>query len=193
MMLDRLRLASLLQAFPRQIIPPGTLRASAVLVPLFQRAGRDFLLFTERTSHLEHHAGEISFPGGGFDAGDADLSATVLRETEEEIGVARTRIELLGRLDDFHSVHGYHVVPYVGIIPPPDDLRLDPFEIAATFEAPLDHFRDPSVHRVESWQHRGRNVPIDFYQYEEHTIWGLTAAILRQFLEETAALDRAGR
>ena len=69
MMLDRFRLASLLQAFPRQTIPPGALRAAAVLVPLFHRDDRDFLLFTKRTAHLEHHAGEISFPGGGFDAG----------------------------------------------------------------------------------------------------------------------------
>jgi 8-oxo-dGTP pyrophosphatase MutT (NUDIX family) len=188
MMLDRMRLAGLLQAFPRQTIESGTLRAAAVLVPLFQRCGRDFLLFTKRTAHLEHHAGEISFPGGGFDAGDADLRATVLRETEEEIGIAGERIELLGRLDDFHSVHGYHVVPFVGIIPPPDDLRYDPFEISATFEAPLEHFRDPAVHHVEGWQHHGRRIPVDFYQFEEHTIWGLTAAILRQFLEETARL-----
>jgi 8-oxo-dGTP pyrophosphatase MutT (NUDIX family) len=188
MMLDRFRLASLLQAFPRQTIPPGELRAAAVLVPLFERGDRDFLLFTERTAHLEHHAGEIAFPGGGFDDGDVDLSATALRETEEELGITRSRIELLGRLDDFHSVHGYHVVPFVGIIPPPDNLLFDPFEIAATFEAPLDHFRDPGVHRVEDWQHRGRRVPVDFYQFEEHTIWGLTAAILRQFLEETAPL-----
>ena len=189
MMLDRSRLTSLLQAFPRQTIAPGTLRAAAVLVPLFPRNGRDFLLFTERTAHLEHHAGEISFPGGGFDAGDTDLSATALRETEEELGIARTQIELLGRLDDFYSVHGYHVVPFVGIIPPPDDLQHDPFEIAATFEAPLDHFRDPAVHHVQDWQHRGRRIPVDFYQYKEHTIWGLTAAILRQFLDETAGLS----
>ncbi len=189
MILDRLRLTSLLRAFPRQTIPPGALRAAAVLVPLFQRDGRVYLLFTERTAHLEHHAGEISFPGGGFDDGDADLSATVLRETEEELGITRSRIELLGRLDDFHSVHGYHVVPFVGVIPPPDNLQFDRFEIAATFEAPLDHFRDPAVHRVEDWQHRGRRIPVDFYQFEEHIIWGLTAAILRQFLEETAGLD----
>jgi 8-oxo-dGTP pyrophosphatase MutT (NUDIX family) len=188
MMLDRRRLANLLQAFPRQTIPSGALRAAAVLVPLFQRGDRDFLLFTERTAHLEHHAGEIAFPGGGFDDGDADLSATALRETEEELGITRSRIDLLGRLDDFHSVHGYHVVPFVGVIPPPDNLQFDPFEIAATFEVPLDHFRDPRVHRVEDWQHRGRRFPVDFYQFEEHIIWGLTAAILRQFLEETEEL-----
>jgi len=94
---------------------------------------------------------------------------------------------VLGRLDDFYSIHGYHVVPFVGTIPVPDNLQLDPFEIAAIFEAPLDYFRDPSVHHVEDWRHHGRTHLVDFYQFEQHVIWGLTAAILRQFLEETAA------
>jgi len=187
-MLDRQRLASNLLAFPKQTIPPGSLRPAAVLIPLFQRYNRDFLLFTERTVHLEHHAGEISFPGGGQDPGDIDLHTTALRETEEELGIARSQIEILGRLDDFYSVHGYHVVPFVGTIPKPDYLQHDPFEIASIFEAPLEHFRDRKVHHVESWQHRGRTQLVDFYQFKEHTIWGLTAAILRQFLEVTDSL-----
>lgn len=182
-MLDRDRLTGLLKAFPRRTIPAGSLRPAAVLIPLFQRNGRDCLLFTERTAHLQHHAGEISFPGGGHDAGDADLAATALRETEEELGILRTQVQLLGRLDDFYSIHGYHVVPFVGVIPRPDNLQHDPFEIAGTFETPLDHFRTPSVHRVELWQHGGRSHPVDFYRFGEHTIWGLTGAILRQFLE----------
>jgi len=185
-MLDRDRLTSHLQIFPRRTIPLDSLRPAAVLLPLYQRDTRDYLLFTERTAHLEHHAGEISFPGGGQDVGDANLSATALRETEEELGITRAHIKVLGRLDDFYSIHGYHVVPFVGTIPVPDNLQIDPFEIAGTFEAPLDYFRDPFVHRVEDWQHRGRTHPVDFYQFEQHVIWGLTAAILRQFLEETA-------
>ena len=187
-MLDRNRLASHLQTFPQQTIPLGSLRPAAVLIPLYQRNDRDYLLFTERTAHLEHHGGEISFPGGGHDAGDIDLSATAKRETEEELGIARAQIEVLGRLDDFYSIYGYHVVPFVGTIPNPDNLQVDPFEIAGTFEAPLDHFRNPSIHHVEDWQHRGRTHLVDFYQFEQHVIWGLTAAILRQFLEETAGL-----
>ena len=187
-MLDHERLTNHLQDFPRQTIPLGSLRPAAVLIPLFQRDNRDYLLFTRRTSHLKHHAGEISFPGGGHDIEDADLSVTALRETEEELGIVHAQIKVLGRLDDFYSIHGYHVIPFVGTIPNPDNLQPDPFEIAGTFEAPLDHFRDPSVHRVEDWQHRGRVHLVDFYQFEEHVIWGLTAAILRQFLEETAGL-----
>ncbi len=185
-MLDRNRLASHLQVFPRKTIPVGDLRPAAVLLPLFQRGNQDHLLFTERTAHLEHHAGEISFPGGGYDAGDISLEETALRESEEELGIIRAEVEILGRLDDFYSVHGYHVVPYVGVIPSPDNLQHDPFEIAGTFEAPLNHFRNPEIHRVENWQHRGEHHLVDFYQFEEHVIWGLTAAILRQFIEETS-------
>ena len=87
MMLDRSRLACHLQAFPKATIPVASLRPAAVLIPLYQRDGRDYLLFTERTAHLEHHAGEISFPGGGYDHSDKDLSETALRETEEELGI----------------------------------------------------------------------------------------------------------
>ena len=187
-MLDRKRLASHFQTFPRRTIPVGSLRPAAVLVPLFNRSGDDYLLFTERTAHLEHHAGEISFPGGGHDAADQDLTATALRETEEELGIPRSQIDVLGRLDDFYSIHGYHVIPYVGVIPSPDNLQHDPFEIAGTFEAPLDYFRNPAIHRIEEWRHRERTHRVDFYQFEEHVIWGLTAAILRQFLEATAGL-----
>lgn len=187
-MLDRSRLASHLQAFPRKTIAVGDLRPAAVLLPLFQRNNEDHLLFTERTAHLEHHAGEISFPGGRYDDRDNDLVETALRESEEELGIVRSDVEVLGRLDDFYSVHGYHVVPYVGVIPRPDNLKHDPNEIAGTFEAPLNHFRNPEIHRVENWQHGGKWISVDFYQYEGYVIWGLTAAILRQFLEETAAL-----
>lgn len=187
-MLDRSRLASHLQDFPRQTITLGELRQAAVLVPLFLRDGQDHLLFTVRTSHLVHHAGEISFPGGGRDAADTDLIVTALRETEEELGIGRQKVEVLGRLDDFYSIHGYHVVPYVGVIADPGQLCIDPFEIAATFAAPLSHFREPGVHHVEDWSHRGRIHAVNFYRYEDHVIWGLTAAILRQLLEETAQL-----
>ncbi len=193
MILDRRRLANHLQAFPKQTLPLASLRPAAVLIPLYQRNGRDYLLFTERTTHLEHHAGEISFPGGGYDHADTDLTATALRETEEELGIVRSQVQILGRLDDFYSVHGYHVVPFVGTIPRPDNLRQDPFEIAGTFEAPLDHFRDPSIHRIENWQHLGRTHPVDFYEFDQHTIWGLTAAILHQFIEETAGLGTLER
>jgi len=182
MLLDYAQLTDALRVFPRQTISTTGLRPAAVLLPLFRQEGRDRLLFTLRTDHLEHHSGEISFPGGASDADDADLVATALRETEEEVGLPAHRIQVLGRLDDFYSIHGYHVVPFVGVIPQPKDLQLETAEIAAVFDAPLAHFRNPSIHRVEDWSHEGRIHPVDFYEYGDYVIWGLTAAILRQFL-----------
>ncbi len=191
-MLDRLWLGKRLQSFPRRTIPPAALRPAAVLLPLLIRDGEECVLFTRRTEHLPHHAGEISFPGGARHGDDPDLAATALRETEEEIGVPAASIQLHGRLDDFWSIHGYHVVPFVGTIPHPFTYRVADFEIAALIEAPLEHFRTPGVHHVEDWTHQGRVHPVDFYRYGEHVIWGLTAAILRQFLEITdpAARER---
>lgn len=184
-MLDRHWLGQRLQRFPQRLIPPENLRPAAVLLPLLVRHGEDHVLFTRRTEHLPHHAGEISFPGGARHPGDHDLAVTALRETEEEIGVAADSIELHGRLDDFWSIHGYHVVPFVGTLPQPVTYRVADHEIAELIEAPLAHFRTPGVHHVEDWTHRGRVHPVDFYRYGEHVIWGLTAAILRQFLEVT--------
>jgi len=184
-MLDRVWLSKRLHRFPQRTIPQESLRPAAVLLPLLIREGEDYVLFTQRTEHLPHHGGEISFPGGARHDGDIDLVATALRETEEEIGVPVGSIELHGRLDDFWSIHGYHVVPYVGTIPYPFAYQVADQEIAKLIEAPLAHFRIPGVHHVEDWAHRGRLHPVDFYRFGEHLIWGLTAAILRQFLEVT--------
>lgn len=184
-MLDRAWLRKRLQAFPQRTIPLETLRPAAILLPLLLRNGEEHVLFTRRTDHLPHHAGEISFPGGARHEDDRDLAATALRETEEEIGIPAARIEIHGRLDDFWSVHGYHVVPYVGTISAPFHYRVADFEIAELIEAPLAHFRASGVHHVEDWTHHGRVHPVDFYRYGDHVIWGLTAAILRQFLEIT--------
>lgn len=187
-MLDRTWLSRCLQSFPQRTIPIASLRPAAVLLPLLIRDGEECVLFTLRTDQLPHHAGEISFPGGASHANDADMVATALRETEEEIGVPASSIKLHGRLDDFWSIHGYHVVPFVGTIPHPFSYRIARQEIAALIEAPLDHFRLPGVHHTEDWTHRGRVYPVDFYRYGEHIIWGLTAAILRQFLEVTESI-----
>lgn len=186
-MLDRVWLSERLQRFPQRTIAVDALRPAAVLLPLLIRNSEEHVLFTQRTERLPHHAGEISFPGGARHSEDADLAATALRETEEEIGVPAASIELHGRLDDFWSIHGYHVVPYVGTIPHPFRYQVSDHEIAALIEAPLDHFRAPGVHHVEDWSHHGRVHPVDFYRYGDHVIWGLTAAILRQFLEVTEA------
>lgn len=169
-------------------IDGAELRPAAVLVPLFVKDGEDHLIFTRRTELMNHHRGEISFPGGGRHAGDTDLQQTALRETEEEMGILPADVTVLGRLDDFVSVHGYRVTPFVGTFPWPYDFRVNHGEIAEVIEVPLSLLRDPAIWRREDWIHRGRAYPVHFYTVGRHEIWGLTAAILRQFLRRIDAL-----
>jgi 8-oxo-dGTP pyrophosphatase MutT (NUDIX family) len=164
------------------------MKAAAVLVPLLFKDGVPHLLFTRRTEHLDHHRGEISFPGGVRHLEDASLLATALRETEEEMGIAPADVQILGRLDDFLSVHNYHVVPFVGLIPSPYHYRINAQEIADIFEIPLHRLCDPAIFHKENWLERGRVHPICFYTLAECQIWGLTAAILRQFLKRIGAI-----
>jgi 8-oxo-dGTP pyrophosphatase MutT (NUDIX family) len=182
-MLDPVFVEASLARHPVRRIGLGELRPAAVLVPLYVRAGDDHLLFTRRTERMTHHRGEISFPGGGRHAEDADLLRTALRETEEEMGICSSDITVLGRLDDFISIHGYRVTPFVGTFPHPYPCRVNAAEIAEVIEAPLSVLRDPAIWRKENWRHKGRMHPVHFYTVNGHEIWGLTAAILRQFLK----------
>lgn len=182
--LDRIREA--LVARPRRELPLGDLRPAAVLLPLFVKNNEPSLLFTRRSDDLEHHSGEIAFPGGVREPQDVDLWQTALRETEEEMGIRPADVTLVGALDDFISVHGYRVTPYVGFFSWPYTYRVAAEEIAEVFEIPLQHFDDPAIYRREDWTHKGRSWPIHFYAYGSQQIWGLTAAILRQFLKRVA-------
>lgn len=181
-MLDPIALRTCLAAVAPRRLEHGLLRPAAVLLPLYSRAGEDLLLFTRRTETLRHHRGEISFPGGAAEATDDDLAATALRETEEELGIPARAVSLLGRLDDFISVHGYHVTPFVGFLAAPPQTFPDPGEIAAVIELPLALLSQPQRWHRENWRHRGRLETVYFCTVGDHQVWGLTAAILRQFL-----------
>lgn len=158
--------------------PAHQLRPAAVLIGLVERAEGLQVLFTRRTDHLQHHPGQISFPGGHVEAGDRDAQAAALRETHEEIGVAPERIEVLGRLDDYVTRTGFHVTPVVGLIRPPFDLIPDPHEVAEVFEVPLDFFLDPANHLRHTRDYQG--APRSFYAmpYGDYYIWGATAGML---------------
>lgn len=188
-MLDTTRIARALADFPSRKIDKKSLHPAAVLLPIYLRDSEATILFTRRTEHLKHHRGEISFPGGRWQPNDVDLQTTALRETEEEMGIRAQDVTILGQLDDSISVHGYHVATYVGTFPWPYVFRIDPREIAAVIELPLATLCDPQLWRQEDWRHRGRLYPVDFCTVGEHEIWGLTAAILRQFLQRAFGLD----
>jgi len=151
---------------------------AAVLVPLVNRAGRLQVLFTQRTPHLEDHASQISFPGGRVEAADTGREETALRETEEEIGLPRARVTLLGKLPDYEIPSGFRIVPVVGWIEPPFTLRPDPFEVAEVFEAPLEHFLDPASYQRREYRLRGRHRHYMAVPYAGRYIWGATAGML---------------
>jgi 8-oxo-dGTP pyrophosphatase MutT (NUDIX family) len=160
-------------------IPEGA-RATeaAVLVPIVNRDGALQVLLTQRTSHLSAHAGQISFPGGRVEAEDSGREDTALRETEEEIGLARTRIMLVGRLPVYEIPSGFRITPIVGWIEPPFDLTLDPFEVASVFEAPLEHFIDAARYQRREYRFKGRHRHYMAIPYQGRYIWGATAGML---------------
>ena len=154
------------------------IRPAAVLVPVVSRAGELTVLFTKRTAHLQDHAGQISFPGGRAEPGDASPGDTALRETSEEIGLAPDRVEILGRLTQYTTVTGYRVTPVVGLVTPPFDLSIDEFEVAEVFEVPLAFLLDPANHQRNLVRHDGRERHYYAMPYGPYYIWGATAGML---------------
>lgn len=167
------------------------LKAAAVLVPLVDRAEGMTVLLTRRTDHLHDHAGQISFPGGRIDRGDADAAAAALRETEEETGLTRDFIDLVGQLDTYITRTGFEVTPLVGLVSPGFALAPDTFEVAEIFEVPLAFFLDPASRRTESriWQGRARHFYV--YPYQHYYIWGATAGMLNNLAELLASTAAA--
>lgn len=159
------------------IVPPIP---AAVLVPIVMHEDGPMLLLTQRTAHLTDHAGQVSFPGGRTEESDASAIDAALRETEEEIGLQRRHIEVLGTLPDYFTGTGYQVTPVVALVWPPFDLQADPHEVAEIFEVPLAFLMDGSNH-----QRRTVEIPEGmrrtFYSmpYDRFFIWGATAGMLR--------------
>lgn len=150
---------------------------AAVLVPLVRHAESIHVLLTQRTAHLEDHAGQISFPGGRVESSDASREETALRETEEEIGLGRARVELLGRLPDYEIPSGFRITPVVGWIEPPIEIKPDPFEVEAVFEAPLEYFLDANNYQRREYYFRGRHRHYMAIPFEGRYIWGATAGM----------------
>ena len=151
---------------------------AAVLVPFVNRPEGLAVLFTERSADLLDHAGQISFPGGRVEPDDVDIDAAALRETEEEIGLARDRVTVLGRLADYETVTGYRVTPVVGWLEPPFSVKPDPIEVADIFEVPLAFLLDPA-NQQRHFRMLGE-IRRDYFAipYRERYIWGATAAML---------------
>lgn len=169
-------------AAPRDL-PPNPYRRAAVLVPIFEAAGVPHLLLTKRTEAVEHHKGQISFPGGGEEPGDADLLATALRESYEELGLAPASVDVWGRLDEIETVvSGFAITPFVGFVPPPVDLRPNPNEIQEIVTVPLATFRDPANLRIERVVRGNQSWELLHYDCGGHVVWGATARIIHDLV-----------
>ncbi len=177
-------LTRILDARQKRILSPDGMTVAAVLVPLFKIDGRRHVLLTKRSDAVEHHKGEISFPGGKMDPDDPDLLSCALRETSEEVGIAPTDVRIIGELDDFYTVATrYIVAPFVGVIPYPYDFLPSRREIAGLLSVPLEVFFEPAYKTEDTWVFQGRSVPMVSYHWEGHVIWGATARILKHFTD----------
>lgn len=185
---DRLRAALAAEHEDAPVLLSGDLRdvsaesdgvptPAAVLVAVTDRPSPGVIL-TQRTDSLRRHAGQIAFPGGRIDPGDADAAAAALREASEEIGLPPQAVELVGEADRYRTITGFEVQPVVGVIVPDLVFALQPDEVAAVFEVPLDFVLDPANHVETSVEWQGRDRHYYEIAWREHRIWGATAAML---------------
>jgi len=183
MRFDYDRLKQLLATRERVVMEGSDLILSGVTIPIFDRDGESFILFTLRTQKVKHHKGQISFPGGASEKGDSSVIETALRETFEEVGIPLSHISILGLTDDTQTISGFQVTPVVARIdwPFPTEPSMD--EIEQVIEIPLEALMAEGMPRVEMWEWGGVPVEMYFYDYGEYTVWGATGRMLKQFLD----------
>lgn len=159
--------------------PTGrALRPAAVLAPLIMRETGLSVVLTRRADHLSSHAGQISFPGGRLNMGEQAAEAA-LRETEEEIGLPRSKVRLIGRFDPYETVTGFQITPFVGLVEPKARFRADPGEVAEIFETPFDFLMNPANHVLEERMFAGQLRRYYAMPHEGRYIWGATAGLLK--------------
>lgn len=160
----------------------STLIPAGVLIPIYDRpdAGPSLLL-TQRSAELKHHAGQISFPGGRMEATDADVAATALRETHEEVGIAADRVTVVGYLQPMPTITGYAVTPVIGLVEASATPAVDHQEVEFAFEVPLSFLMQSDNRRLVERELHGKTFPMVEFHYAGHRIWGATAMMIIEF------------
>jgi 8-oxo-dGTP pyrophosphatase MutT (NUDIX family) len=162
----------------------GSLKPAGVLVPVIERGGDELvLLMTQRSAELKHHAGQVSFPGGRMEAGDADIEATALRETHEEVGIAKESVSVIGYLEPMPTITGYAVTPIIGLVDAAATVEVDTTEVEYAFEVPLPYLFDRRNQHLGEREVQGRKIPMIEFRYGEQRIWGATAFIILQLVK----------
>ena len=156
----------------------GTLKPAGVLVPIIERASEMTVLLTQRSAELKHHAGQVSFPGGRMEEHDADVVATALRETHEEVGIPSHAVSVMGYLQTMPTITGYAVTPVVGMVASSAELTIDKSEVEYAFEVPLSFLLDSANDVRNEWAADDRKVPMLEFHWEGERIWGATAFMI---------------
>jgi len=176
------RIADLLQSREAKNLSGDHYKLAAVLMPIQERDDGDYLVLTKRAEQLNHHRGQVAFPGGRVDPGDRDELEAALRESYEEIGIDPSDVRVLGRLDQVTAAYDFVVTPFIGVIPPVYEFRLNPAETDAVFSVPIAALLDPQC--VEIADHlSSRGEPVYHFYCNGWDIWGATARIIVQFLD----------
>ncbi|WP_110457920.1 CoA pyrophosphatase [Shewanella algidipiscicola] len=180
MTLDEFKQRYALQLLPEDNAPIITrsLREAAVLVGLIEKEHELHLILTRRPTHLRAHPGQISFPGGKVEAQDVDYTATALREAFEEIALPQDNVQVLGQYPMFNTLTGFTIAPIVGIIKQEFEIILDPGEVDELFTVPLSFLLNPDNRVMKRFTRRGISYPVYFIPYNQHMIWGATAAMI---------------
>ena len=166
---------------------PAEIRPAAVLIAVTERP-RPGVLLTHRPEDMRSHPGQVAFPGGKIDPGE-DAVEAALREAHEELAIDPSHVRIIGASDRFITGSGFDVTPVLGIIPPDLEIRPNPSEVADWFEAPLHFVLDPENHEHKEGEFRGRRRNYIEINWQQHRIWGVTAAILSNLSRRIAWPD----
>ena len=176
------KIANVLQARAPKNLGGDHYKLAAVLMPIQERADGDHLVLTKRAERLNHHRGQIAFPGGRVDPDDRGELEAALRESHEEIGIDPSHVRVLGRLDQVTAASDFVVTPFIGVIPPFYEFRLNPSETDAVFSVPIDALLDPKCVVIAD-RLSSHGEPIYHFYCSGWDIWGATARIIVQFLD----------